>query len=279
MIHVTAPAPVGFVAACAPVLTPLPERAAWAIFRGADLVLAQDERGASLVENPADHGLAIDHLHGLGSLDGAPAFAATVAPDAPLPEGLRAESLRAAVLLLPEAHWAMAAYGGQIEHWDRTTRFCGECGHANEAHPDPARRARRCPRCGHDWFPRVSPCMIALVYDGDRVLLTRQPTWPAGRYGLVAGFVEPGESLEDCVRREVREETGAEVDDVAYAGSQPWPFPHQLMVGFTARYVSGDVAPADGELEDARWFTRDALPHLPPRFSIARRILDAFLKR
>ena len=199
---------------------------------------------------------------------------------AALPEGYRAEGLRGAFMLLRAAEQAMAAYGAQVRHWDRTTRFCGECGGATVASVDPARRAKRCPGCGHEWFPRVSPCVITLVYDGaGRVLLTRQASWPAGRYGLVAGFVEPGETLEDCVRREAYEETGVTLADVAYAGSQPWPFPHQLMVGFTARHVSGDPSPRDGELEDARWFAPDALPVLPPRFSIARRMLDAFFAR
>jgi NAD+ diphosphatase len=122
--------------------------------------------------------------------------------------------------------------------------------------------------------------MICLVHDGaDRVLLARQPIWPTGRYSVLAGFVEAGESLEACVRREVGEETGLEVDAIEYQGSQPWPFPHQLMVGFFARYAGGEVVLRDGELEDARWFEPGALPTLPPRLSIARSLIEHFLQR
>ncbi len=214
-------------------------------------------------------------MNGLGAVDGVPAFCGVVAPDAALPEGLRTESLRGAFALLPPAQQAMAAYGAQVLHWglhDALLRRVRRA-HGDLARPDPA--ARGCP----GWSRVVLRCraVIALVHDGDRVLMTRQAAWPAGRYGLVAGFVEPGESLEDCVRREAMEETGVTLDDVAYAGSQPWPFPHQLMVGFTARWTGGEAAPRDGELEDARWFPRDALPILPPRFSIARRLIDAWV--
>ncbi len=279
MIHVTAPPPVGFEPACGAVPDALPDDAAWVLLRGADVVLAR----STTVTLPVTSQLASltpANVHALGRLDGAAAFVGTLAPDAPLPEGLSADHLRTALTLLAPASQSMAAYGAQIAHWARTTRFCGECGTATEPSSDPSRRARRCGGCGHEWFPRVSPCTITLVYDDlGRMLLTRQPTWPANRYGLVAGFVEPGETLEDCVRREAREETGIELDTVEYAGSQAWPFPHQLMVGFTARWVSGEPAPRDGELEDARWFTRDALPILPPRFSIARSLIEAFLKR
>jgi len=264
--------PAGFAPACAAVPDPIPTPARWVLRHRGDLVVT----GASLVDDPAAHGLAPTDVHALGAVGELPAFCGALADDVALPEGLRAESLRGAFALLPPAEQAMAAYGFQILHWSRTTRFCGECGARNEPSRDPARRARGCPHCGHEWFPRVSPCVIALVHDGDRVLMTRQAAWPAGRYGLVAGFVEPGESLEDCVRREALEETGVALDDVAYAGSQPWPFPHQLMVGFTARWTGGEASPRDGELEDARWFTRDALPILPPRFSIARRLIDAW---
>lgn len=273
MISAAFAQPPGFAPACTAVPPTIPRDARWVLQHRGDLVVA----GPSLLVDPVSYGLAPTDVHGLGEVGGAPAFAGVVAPDAALPDGLRAESLRGAFALLPAAEQAMAAYGFQVLHWSRTTRFCGECGARNEPSDDPTRRARRCPGCGHEWFPRVSPCVIALVHDGDRVLMTRQAAWPAGRYGLVAGFVEPGESLEDCVRREALEETGVTLDAVTYAGSQPWPFPHQLMVGFPARWVGGEAAPRDGELEDARWFERNALPILPPRFSIARRLVDAWV--
>lgn len=280
MKPITAPSPVGFEPSCERVPDAIPDDAAWVLLRGDEVILAERDDGAcSLASQRVASALAPSAVHALGRVDGRPAYVGVVSEGAPLPDGARAEGLRGAFALLRDAEQSMAAYGAQIRHWDRTTRFCGECGAATAPPRDPTKRARRCERCRHDWFPRVSPCTIALIYDGDgRVLLTRQPSWPANRYGLVAGFVEPGETLEECVRREAREETGVELSEVAYAGSQPWPFPHQIMVGFTAKHRSGDPAPLDGELEDARWFTRDALPILPPRFSIARRLLDAFFE-
>lgn len=276
MISVPYLAPPGFEPACVPVPAALPSPAVWVLFHRGDVVLVRHGEDAALLDDPARHGLAVTDVHGLGSLDGVPAFCGVVSSSEVLPEGVRAEGLRGVFALLSPQAQAMAAYGAQVRHWDRTTRFCGECGSPTAPSEDATRRAKRCVACGHEWFPRVSPCTITLVHDGDRALLTRQAAWPAGRYGLVAGFVEPGESLEDCVRREALEETGVTLTDIAYAGSQPWPFPHQIMVGFTARWVGGEARPRDGELEDARWFTRDAMPILPPRFSIARRLLDAW---
>ncbi|MBI5514095.1 MAG: NAD(+) diphosphatase [Deltaproteobacteria bacterium] len=208
----------------------------------------------------------------LGSLDGTPLWAVELRGDTSLPKGWRSVSLRAATAMVPASVWRAASYASQLLHWDRTASFCGACGSRTE--PVGGERARRCPACDHRWYPRVSPCTITLVHDGDRVLMTRKAEWPAGRYGLVAGFLEPAETLEECARREVLEETGVTVEAPVYQGSQPWPFPHQLMVGFRARYASGEVAHEESELEDARWFPVDALPVLPPRFSIARRLID-----
>lgn len=262
---------------CDAVSDPPPPDAWWCVFRAGELFVLQSAP-PSLPRTPDVPLLAPLRTHHVGTFDGSPVLAAEVAPDAALPDGVLACDLRIATKALSAGAWSAAALASQVLHWDRTNRFCGQCG-ATMEQANLRERAKRCTGCGHVSYPRVSPCTITLVHDGNRVLLTRQASWPAGRYGLVAGFVEPGETLEDCVRREAYEETGVTLADVAYAGSQPWPFPHQLMVGFTARHVSGDPAPRDGELEDARWFAPDALPVLPPRFSIARRMLDAFFAR
>lgn len=268
-----------FSPGCDAVPDPLPDDALWCVYRGGDLILASaaDDGPPGLLDAAAAAGLSLARAHHVGRLDGHPVLAGEAAPSAALPDGLIESNLRAASSMLRPAEWSAAALASQVLHWDRTTRFCGDCG-STMAQPDPRERARRCGQCGHVVYPRVSPCVIVLVHDGERLLLTRQASWPAGRYGLVAGFVEAGESLEGCVHREVDEETGLSVDDIAYQGSQPWPFPHQLMVGFFARYTGGEVVLRDGELEDARWFEPGALPTLPPRLSIARALIEHFLR-
>jgi NAD+ diphosphatase len=264
-----------FSAGCEAVSAPPPADALWCFFRQGELLLSTPPAllGAADVT-----GLAPLRVHHVGRLDGRPVLAADLAPSSALPPGLVESNLRAAATALPAAEWTAAALASQVLHWDRTNRFCGACG-ARTAQPDATERALRCTQCGHIVYPRIAPCIIVLVHDGARMLLTRQASWPAGRYGLVAGFVEAGESLEACVAREVGEETGLAVGEITYAGSQPWPFPHQLMVGFYARYAGGEVELRDGELEDARWFEPGSLPVLPPRLSIARSLIEQFIQR
>lgn len=256
----------GFVPAVDRAPETLPPGARVLVFDGASLVVCGDP--ARLPDAPPPHGAP----HAIGRLDGAALFAAPLS--GALPEDHRAMDLRALSLALPPAHWAAAAYAAQVLHWDRTNRFCGACGRATAYAVDPHKRARVCEGCGHEVYPRIAPCTITAVHDGRRILLVRAPHFPPGRYGLVAGFVDPGESLEDCVRREAREEVGLALDEVTYLGSQPWPFPHQLMVGFAARCDGREPERLDGELEDARWFSPDALPQLPPRLSIARSLIE-----
>jgi NAD+ diphosphatase len=197
--------------------------------------------------------------------------------------------LREAAPLLSDSDAGLLAHAQQLLHWRRTHRFCGTCGRPTE--PREAGHVRACPE-GHLNHPRTDPVVIMLVVDPahDRVLLGRQPSWPAGRYSALAGFVEPGESLEAAVAREVREEARVDVEDVRYRASQPWPFPANLMLGFEATWSAGEVRPDEDELEDARWFTRDELRAaadgddgssllLPPPLAIARRLIDGWLER
>jgi NAD+ diphosphatase len=139
--------------------------------------------------------------------------------------------------------------------------------------------ARRCPRCKVALYPRLSPAIIVLVERGETALLGRNARFPGVMYSTLAGFVEAGETLEEAVAREVREESGIEVRDVRYYGSQPWPFPDSLMIGFTAQYASGEITPDPAEISDAGWFAADALPPVPPRLSIARQLIDAWVRR
>lgn len=195
-----------------------------------------------------------------------------------VPEGTRFAELRTVAALMPEDHAGLLGYARAMISWRRTHRHCGRCG-ARTA-PAKAGHVLICtnPSCRHEQFPRIDPAIIVLVVDGDRALLGRQASWPVGRYSTIAGFVEPGESLEDAVAREVHEETGIEVDAIEYHSSQPWPFPSSLMLGFTARAASVDIHLRDQELEDARWFTREDIqggtPFLPPNVSISFRLIE-----
>lgn len=177
----------------------------------------------------------------------------------------------------------LVAHARALVLWHASQVFCGICGSA--ARPGAAGNSRVCvnDKCNREIFPRVDPAIIVLVENGEHCLLGRQASWPIGRYSTIAGFVEPGESLEDAVRREVYEETNVRVGKVRYHSSQPWPFPSSLMLGFTAEARSSDIELNDGELEDARWFTREELrsefPKLPFRISIARRLVDHWLEQ
>jgi NAD+ diphosphatase len=191
--------------------------------------------------------------------------------------GLRFAGLRSLFFRLPEPLLALAGRAFQIVEWDRTHRYCGRCG--TPTRDKPGERAKECPACSHVAYPRNSPAMMVLVTRGRELLLARAHRFPEGMYSALAGFVEPGESIEDCIRREVREEVGVDVANVAYFGSQSWPFPHSLMIAYTAEYAGGDIAPGDDEIADAQWFALDALPALPSSVSIARRLIDATVAR
>lgn len=213
----------------------------------------------------------------LGVLDGRWCFAVDVRDDPDVDLGLFTD-LRALWGPLDEATWTLAGRAAQIVDWNRTHQFCGQCASATE--PVARERARRCPRCGLVAYPRLAPAVITLIEDDDgRVLLARNTSFPVPLFSLLAGFVEPGETLEEAVVRETREEVGLTVGDVTYWGSQPWPFPHSLMVGFHARYVSGDLALQPDEIAEAGWFGPDDLPMVPPTMSIAGRMIEHWAAR
>ena len=202
--------------------------------------------------------------------------------------GTRPLGLRAAAGALPQADGGLAAHAAALVNWHRRHGHCAACGTRTEIAGGGI--VRHCARCGADHHPRTDPVVIMLVTDRDRVLLGRQPVWPPRRYSALAGFVEPGESLEEAVSREVREEAGVEIGPPEYVASQPWPFPTSLMLGFTAPWRSGAPRRVDAELEDVRWFARDEVAAalegredgrlgVPPRFAIARRLLEAWVRR
>ena len=251
----------------------------WLCVRGSEILIADHDEAASfpLLVDPADLGLETLGRQHLGTLEGRPCWSAEVPPGSEPPAGLAFSQLRPLYPRLGDDLWALAGRALQIVEWDRTHRFCGRCGSPTEAVP--GERAKRCPACGLTSYPRISPAVITLIERGDRILLARGHGFADGMYGIIAGFVEPGESLEETVAREIREEIGVEVEAIRYFGSQPWPFPHGIMIGFTARWAAGELRIDPKELADAGWFGPDDLPKIPAKLSIARRLIDDWLTR
>lgn len=222
----------------------------------------------------------IDDLILLGEAGGLRFFACEFeSVDPPqLAEGARFEDLRLVASVLPPDEAGILGYARALIAWRRRNRFCGTCGTPTVATRGGHVLMCTNPACRTEQFPRLDPAIIVLISDGPRALLGRQASWPVGRYSTIAGFVEPGESLEDAVAREVLEETGVQVDTIEYHSSQPWPFPSSLMLGFTAHAITADVSRRDEELEDVRWFTRAEIaagtPLLPPITSISFRLIE-----
>lgn len=252
--------------------TPAPDgEPFWLVFCGNDVVVAIDQPPALLEDLSAFPEADIENAWLLGTLGGRACRILTLPGDAVLPSGLEAVGLRALLARSEPSFIALADYAAQLLNWARTSRFCPACG--QPLGPLEGTWGRICAACGHSLYPPVSPAIIVLIHEGDRVLLTTKPGW-GQRYSLVAGFVEPGETFEECVVREVREEVGVEVDQIQYIKSQSWPFPHQIMVGFLAHYAGGEIEIDAAELADARWFARDALPELPPPYTISRQLIE-----
>jgi NAD+ diphosphatase len=212
----------------------------------------------------------------LGVLGQEHCFSAEAAAETAAPLGWVWQGLRALFGVLDEARFALAGRALQIVDWDRTHQYCGACGRATAART--SERSRQCPGCGLVVYPRLAPAVMGLVRREKELLLARAPRFPKDMYSALAGFVEPGETLEQCLEREVHEEVGIKVCRVRYFASQPWPFPHSLMIAFFADYYSGEIRVDETEIEDAKWFdvrNFENLPRLPARISIARKLIDA----
>ncbi len=256
------------------------EPALWFLFRGARLLVG----GADVprIASPANLGLSVVRWQYLGRLESADGpthcFSGEVADETPAPQGMAFENLRALYLRLPETLFWLAGRAVQIVDWDRTHQFCGRCGSPtqNQIHD----RSKACPVCGLTNYPRLAPAVIVRVerHDkgGRRILLARAQRFPTAMFSVLAGFVEPGETLEECVQREILEEVGLRVKNIRYFGSQPWPFPHSLMIAFVAEYEAGEIVVEPGELAEADWFAADTLPAIPPPPSIANRLIVAW---
>ena len=213
---------------------------------------------------------------GLGHFEGQPVFLLVIDQPIDIP-GCSWQGMRQLLLMQPidTATFQMLGYAGQIATWALQHRYCGSCGRPLRSLP--GERGMHCEPCELTQYPRLSPSMIVLVTRGEEILLARSSRFPSGLYSTLAGFVEPGESVEHCVQREVREEVGLEVANLQYITSQGWPFPHSLMLGFHAEYAGGVIVPEPGEIEDARWFRLDSLPQLPSPRTISRYLIDLYL--
>ncbi|MEM7080595.1 MAG: NAD(+) diphosphatase [Pseudomonadota bacterium] len=213
--------------------------------------------------------------HFLGHYLNRPCIA--VAAKGQVPEGYSSVGLRALLGRTAPSVFYLAGRAQQVVEWHQTNQFCGRCGAAMEDHP--VDRAKQCPQCRLIAYPRLSPSIIVLITKGHEMLLARNVAWPNGMYSTLAGFVEPGESIEQTVHREVFEEVGLKVKNLHYFGSQSWPFPNSLMLGFHAEYDSGEIVCQEGEIADAQWFTASNLPQIPPKTAISGWLIEEFVNR
>ena len=256
----------------------LEKPALWVVFRGAQILVARSEQGTSLplTCEAMELGLHIVRSQYLGMLEDTHCMAAEADEAIEPREGLQWSGLRALFGALDDSLFAIAGRAFQIIDWDRSHQFCGRCGTPTEVKA--GERVRACPKCGQLHYPRIAPAIMALVRRGNEFLLARSPHFAPGMYSALAGFVEPGETLEQTLVREVKEEVGIEVSNLRYFASQPWPFPHSLMVAFHCDYAGGELRPDHTEIEAADWFSANRLPPaLPSPISISRRLIEATL--
>ena len=219
--------------------------------------------------------MEVHSRHFLGHYLNKPCFA--VHAEGKAPDGFSHVGLRGLLGRTSQSLFYLAGRAQQIIEWSTTHKYCGRCGDVMVDHRHD--RAKECPSCGLINYPRLSPSIIVLVTKGDEMLLARNAAWPTGMYSTLAGFVEPGESVEQCLHREVYEEVGIRVGTLKYFGSQSWPFPNSLMLGFHAEYVSGEIVCQEDEIADAQWFSKDNLPQTPPRTAISGWLIDEFIQQ
>jgi NAD+ diphosphatase len=254
----------------------LPERCGhWLLVQDQGLVVVPGDGGLRLPSGdcPAGFETVREQALWLGTYQGQPCWVAALPPDMPVPAGLHRETLiPMRGTRLPDDLLSLGGMAMQALWWEGTSGHCPRCGEPTERIE--GEWGKRCPRCRYEHYPHLHPAVIVLVRDGNRCLLARKKEWAPGRYALVAGFVDNGESLEGTVAREVKEEVGVDVKDIQYVGSQNWPFPSQLMVGFVAQYAGGEITIDREELDDARWFPNTELPTGPSRHSIAGFIIQ-----
>jgi len=249
----------------------------WYLVNESEILVDEDGSIPQATKGPESFAVtAVEEPVVLGWMDNDLCWAVGVDPSLAAPDGYRWANLRELGAAWPTEEWALAGRAVELVEWRRTHRYCGRCGQPTE--PSPGERAMRCPGCGLLFFPQLSPAVIVLVRKGDQVLLAANRTFRGGMYSILAGFVEPGENMEETVHREVFEEVGIKLKNLHYEASQSWPFPHSLMIGYTADWESGEIHPDGEEILDASWFSVDDLPPIPPGISIARRLIDQWIR-
>ena len=250
----------------------------WFLFHGDQLLVRKrgDSAEIPFLTDPEELRLLPSRKQFLGMLDGKPCFTAELEEPIGFGES-EYRTIRSLLGHLPEEMFALAGRAFQVMDWERSHRFCGKCGMPTEPMAD--ERAMTCPACGIQYYPRIAPAVIVAVVRDGKILLAHARRFPSVFFSVLAGFVEAGETFEECVHREIREEAGIEVENIRYFGNQPWPFPNTLMVGFTAEYAGGDLVIEEKELTQAAWFEPEEVLRLqiPRHGTIARQLIDWFL--
>lgn len=253
--------------------------ALWFLFHD-DKLLIKNRGGHHPIPQSSDLealGLVPMQQQYIGSLDGRPCYAGEVPSTESISGAFAFQGIRSLFGRFEETLLGIAGLANQLVLWNQNHRYCGKCGHPTETKAD--ERAKYCPGCGLLNYPRLSPAVIVAVLKDNQILLARSQRLPARFYSVLAGFVEPGETLEQCVKREIREEVGIMVSNIRYFGSQPWPYPDSLMIAFTAQYAGGTITIDGSEILDAGWFSAGNLPSIPPKISIARQLIDWFSEK
>lgn len=252
---------------------------AWLIFQREKLLLAKDAESFTIPQGAA-LSLLKSHLlrlHPLGEFNHTNCYTGEIESTVSLPTGIEAVSLRAAFEYLGLDWHGVVSKAASIIHWDRNHQFCGHCGHTTQV--TPGTYERKCTNCGLPQYPRISPSIIVLIKRGKEVLMARSPHFPKNAYGLIAGFVEAGESIEEAIKREVKEEVSIKIKNLQYFGSQSWPFPDSLMIGFIAEYADGEIIIDHNEIESAGWYRFDNIPAWPgSSISIASKLINHFIQ-
>lgn len=246
----------------------------WFVFSGDKLLVKETERGPQipLTDNLEKAGITPVRSQYLGIFREQACFSVEAQNSIPAPEGMEFRELRSLLGVVEDDVFLVAGKGIQIVDWDRSHQYCGRCGSATETKQD--ERAKICPKCGMLFYPKLSPAVIVAIVKDGKLLLAHNNRFRPNWYSVIAGFVEPGETFEECVQREVMEEVGLKVKNIKYFGNQPWPFPNSLMVAFTAEYESGEIKVDGIEISDAGWFTQDTFPDTPGKTVIAGHLIS-----